>query len=171
MRKYCIKSIYVKYSPICAQIKSENQREFDEARGTKVDDRRFKIYLFNAKLDATTLVQKHKIVALKGNDTLRAGPRVSPQTRRMMLRAFSSLLFFPIIRQYIAIPLLFYLCRDQKKKERKGNASSLTGDDEKGTSSKNRVRRRTKRTAKCFQRIYQSSIHKRATRFAASLKK
>lgn len=147
--------------------KSERTRR--NCKGTKVGDR-FKIYLFNAKLDATTLVQKHKIVALRGNDTLRAGPRVSPQTRRMMLRAFSSLLFFPIIRQYTAIPLLFHGCRD-KKKERKGNASSLTGDDEKGTSSKNRVRRRIKRTAKCFQRIYQSSIHKRVTRFAASLKK
>lgn len=86
-------NIYVKYSCLCASKIRKSERIRRSCRERKISDR-FKIYLFNAKLDATTLVQKHKIVALRGNDTLRAGPRVSPQTRGMMLRAFSSLLFF-----------------------------------------------------------------------------
>lgn len=123
-------NVYVKYSCLCVNKKiRKSERTRRSCRERKISDR-FKIYLFNAKLDATTLVQKHKIVALRGNDTLRAGPRVSPQTRGMMLRAFSSLLFF--IRQYVAIPRFFFTGAGIKKtKERKGNASSLTGDDEK----------------------------------------
>lgn len=55
----------------------------------------FKVYLFNAKLDATTLVQKHKVVALRGNGTLRADPRVSSSAEDVArgFFSFSSILF------------------------------------------------------------------------------
>lgn len=67
-----------------------------------------------------------------------------------MLHAFS--FCFSVIRRYKS--QFRYFSTDTKiKKKREGNAPSLTGDGKEGTSSKNRVRRRTKRTAKCLQRI------------------
>lgn len=84
---------------------------------------RFKVYLFNAKLDATTLVQKHKVVALRGNGTLRADPRVSSSAEDVArgIFFFFFLFTFPLSNGRSR-------SREDRQKDAKETLRSLTGD-------------------------------------------
>lgn len=82
---------------------------------------RFKVYLFNAKLDATTLVQKHKVVALRGNGTLRADPRVSSSAVDGCARFslfFPFFFIFPHYQTRDRVPAILSHVREDRQKER-----------------------------------------------------
>lgn len=125
------------------------------------------------------MVQKHKVVALRGNGTLRADPRVSSSAEDVARGFFFFFLFslyFSIIKREIAFPR-------GPSKGREGNASEFNrrrdgkvGGSGSGRGGRTRARRTAfavvrKEQPNAFNAYYQSSIHKRATRFVASLKK
>jgi len=122
------------------------------------------------------LVQKHKVVALRGNGTLRADPRVSSSAEDVA-RSFFSLLFHH--KHKIAFPRFFRTCaKIVKRTRRKRFEFDRRCDVRIAAEGKGRTwARRTafavvrKEQPNAFNAYYQSSIHKRATRFAASLKK
>jgi len=73
------------------------------------------------------LVQKHKVVALRGNGTLRADPRVSSSAENVARVLFSFLFTFPLTNTKSRSRDSFARTR-RSSKGREGNASSLTGD-------------------------------------------
>lgn len=117
-------------------------------------------------------------MALRGNGTLRADPRVSSSAEDVA-RIFC---YFFTIKREITFPNSFARYMRGSSKGREGNASSLTGNamvrkeyiDGKGREHELEEPRSPsyeKNSQMLSTQYYQSSIHKRATRFAASLKK